>query len=77
MHRENLKEIFSSTFYVERNWKSLIYSGKTSDFTNGYISEQVSVFKLSRLGIISVFLDVLNSLCLYEITTRFGTGVWF
>lgn len=77
MHHENLKEIFSSTFYVAKKLKKSIDLGKTADFTNGYISVQVSVFKLPCLGIITVFLDMLNSLCLYEIATRFGTDVWF
>lgn len=77
VHCENLKEIFSSAFCVAKKLKKSIESGGTADFTNGCISVQLLVFKLSYLGIITVFLDMLDSLCLYEITTRFGTDVWF
>lgn len=47
------------------------------DFTEGYISVQAPGFKLYSLEIITVFLDMLHSLCLYEITARFDSGVWF
>jgi len=77
IHRGNLKEIFSSTFCVAKKLKKSIDSGKTAHFTNDYVSVQVSVFKLSCMGVITIFLDMLSSLCLCEITIRFGTDTWF
>lgn len=72
---EYLEKSFSLTFYVAKKQKKSWFGEKTTDFTKGYISVQLWVFKLFSVEIITVFLEMLHSLWLFEITARFDTDV--